>query len=156
MHLSPDDDDFWYRYPEGADYLKPIVEAGRENGVPTTLFVMGDPFDENTPAFVVFKMPPGAQLPRHGHDCQRFEVLLRGTLTSGGHPVKPGDVMLAAPHEMYGPQVAGDDGYIVCEYFSRLKGAYEIIWETKRGPWTENVLADGWADKIERAEASPQ
>jgi len=154
MHFAIDDPDFWYQYPEEADYLRPIVETGRENGVPTSIFVMGDPFDENTPCFVLFKMPEGGRLPRHGHDCQRFEVLLRGNMTSGGMPVSPGDVMTAEPGEYYGPQEAGPGGYIVCEYFSRLKGSYEIIWETKRGPFVENVLT-GWANKIERGTIEP-
>ena len=52
------------------------------------------------------------------------------------------------------PKEAGPGGYIVCEYFSRLKASYEIIWETKRGPFVENVL-DGWATKIEPGKIEP-
>lgn len=145
MHLKLDDPDFWGRFP--AEYLRPLVIDSAKTGVPLTLFAMGDPDDPETPAFAVFKMEAGTVLPRHSHPCERFEVIIQGSMEvqspeEPGQQLEVGDVMLASANEMYGPHVAGPDGFTVVEYFSRIEGAYTVTFDTKRGPWTRNLLAE--------------
>jgi len=145
MHLSSQTPEFWNRVP--AEYLRPLVIDSEKAGVPLTFFAMGDPENPETPAFVVFKMEPGSVLPRHSHDCQRFEVIIQGSMEvqspdEPGMELGVGDVMLAEPNEMYGPHVAGPDGFTVVEYFSRIEAAYKVTFETKRGPWARNLLEE--------------
>lgn len=145
MHIKLSDPDFWSQIP--AEYLRPLVLDSSKTGVPLTIFAMGDPEDPDTPAFVIFKMPPGAVLPRHSHDCQRFEVIIEGSMEvqspeEAGQHLEVGDVMLAEANEMYGPHIAGPDGFTVVEYFSRIEGAYKVTFDTKRGPWTRDLLQD--------------
>lgn len=137
---SIDDPEFWNQVP--APYLQPLVDSCRPyEGMAYRLFALGDPADPETPAVVLFRAPPGYVLPRHSHDCHRFEVVLRGSLTDEhGDVLTAGSVATAIPHQMYGPSVAGPDGWISAEFFSRLAGAYEITWHTKRGPVFDNRL----------------
>lgn len=142
MHFSPDEPDFWGRCP--AEYLRPLID---DAGMPISIFTMGDPHDPETPTFVVFSMPPNATLPRHSHDCERFETIIAGSMHAIGpgennRHLKVGDCMIAHANEMYGPHIAGPDGFTVVEFFSRLQGAYEVTFDTKRGPWKRNLLAD--------------
>ncbi|MFN0090724.1 MAG: hypothetical protein ACKVWR_10720 [Acidimicrobiales bacterium] len=155
MHLSPNDEGFWGRVP--ADYLKPLVISSEKGGVPLSIFAMGDPHDPETPAFAVFRMGPGSVLPRHSHDCERFEVIIQGSMDAvgpgeGDRHLETGDVMLAGRNEMYGPHVAGPEGFTVVEYFSRLGGLYEITLDTKRGPWKRNILEEDTARMNRAAE----
>jgi hypothetical protein len=143
MHLAIDDPGFWGQCP--ADYLQPLITRSDRDGVPLSIFAMGDPHDPDSPAFAVFKMGPGQILPRHSHPCQRFEVIVQGSMEvqspeEGGMWLKTGDVMLASPDELYGPHMAGPDGFTVVEYFSRLAGLYDITLETRRGLWHRDLL----------------
>lgn len=135
------DDAFWNHVP--AAYLQPLVDACEPfPGMAYRMFVLGDPNDPESPAAVVFRSPPGYVLPRHSHDCHRFEVMLEGSVTDEhGNVLTAGSTMAAEPGQMYGPSVAGPDGYISAEIFSRLVGTYEITWQTERGPWLHNILA---------------
>jgi len=137
---SIDDAGFWNHVP--APYLQPLVDACRPYaGMGYRLFALGNPDDPETPAVVVFKAPPGYVLPRHSHNCHRLEVVLRGSLTDEhGQVLTAGAIMTAEPNEMYGPSVAGGDGWISAEFFSRLAGTYEITWDTSRGPRFDNRL----------------
>ena len=47
---------------------------------------------------------------------------------------------------MYGPSIAGSDGYVSAEFFSRLAGTYEITWDSKRGPIYDNRLTAAQPD----------
>lgn len=138
--LSIHDDDFFQHVP--APYLQPLVDACVPfDGMGYRMFALGDPFDSETPAVVVFKAPPGYMLPRHSHDCHRFEVVLDGSLTDEhDNVILAGGVMTAEPNQMYGPSVAGPNGYVSAELFGRLAGAYEITWDSKRGPIFDNRL----------------
>jgi anti-sigma factor ChrR (cupin superfamily) len=130
---------FWNHVP--APYLQPLVDAGLPYDMAYRMFALGDPFDPETPAVVLFKSPPGYVLDRHSHECHRFEVILEGSVTDEhGNLIEAGGVMTAEPDQMYGPSVAGSDGYISAEFFSRLAGTYEITWDTKRGPFRDNRL----------------
>jgi mannose-6-phosphate isomerase-like protein (cupin superfamily) len=144
MHLSPKDPDFWGRVP--AEYLRPLVINSEKVGMPLSLFVMGDSEDPEAPGFAVFSMKPGEVLPRHSHDCHRFEVITQGSMTAVGpgednRELHEGDVMLAEPNQMYGPHLAGPDGFTVVEYFSRIRAAYEVTFETKKGQKRVDFLA---------------
>jgi anti-sigma factor ChrR (cupin superfamily) len=135
------DPEFWGRVP--APYLQPLVDACVPfAGMGYRMFVLGDPFDPETPAVTLFRAPPGYVLPRHSHDCHRFEMILEGSVTDEhGNLLTAGSVMTAEPGEMYGPSVAGAQGYVSAEFFSRLAGTYEITWHSKRGPIVDNRLA---------------
>jgi anti-sigma factor ChrR (cupin superfamily) len=113
--------------PEQPDEREP------DNG--TRIYVLGDdPQSWDSPAVVLLEMPPGYVLFRHAHVCHRFEVVVKGSLEAGGRMLGPGDVMTAAPSEMYGPHTAGPDGCTTAEVFGTLDGVFRVIGETKEGP----------------------
>jgi hypothetical protein len=99
----------------------------------TRLFVLGDTDDWTAPAVVILDMPPGYTLFRHAHTCERFEVIVRGSLEVDGELVGPGHVMTAAPGEFYGPHLAGPDGCQTAEVFSNLEGVFRILVEQPDG-----------------------
>ena len=141
MALHIRDDDFWDRVP--AEYLRTLVEQGRENGLPTSIFSLGDPHRLDTPGVVVIKAGDGHTFPRHCHDCERFEVVLEGAFTdASGRRYQAGDVMLAHHMDMYGPHIASSDGYVVLELFGSMLGTYELYWDTTRGPRQTNKIAE--------------
>jgi len=134
------DDRFWNLVP--APYLQPLVDGCAPfEGMAYRLFALGDPDDPETPAVVVFRAPPGYELPRHSHDCHRFEVVIDGSLTDEhGDALTAGSIATAEPNQMYGPSVAGPDGYVSAEFFGRLAGAYQITWRSRRGPHFTDLL----------------
>jgi hypothetical protein len=69
----------------------------------------------------------------HAHTCERFEVIVRGSLEVDGRLVGPGHVMTAAPGELYGPHVAGPEGCATAEVFSDLEGVFRILVEQPDG-----------------------
>jgi hypothetical protein len=79
--------------------------------------VLGD--NPESPRIVVMDMGPGFVIPRHSHGCERYEMIVTGSLYSeeGVHNV--GDVMLARADEIYGPKVAGPEGCMTVEVFER-------------------------------------
>jgi anti-sigma factor ChrR (cupin superfamily) len=141
-HESIHDPGFWNRVPSSR--LQPLVDAVVASGYPDMayrLFALGDPDDPETPVAVAFHGPAGYVLPRHSHDCYRFEVVIDGSLTNEhGEVLLAGSIMTAVPNEMYGPLTAGPDGYSSVEIFSRLAGAHEITWDTAEGPWFDDRL----------------
>lgn len=134
------DEAFWNRVP--APYLQPLVDGCLPfDGMGYRLFALGDPNDQETPAVTIFRAPPDYELPRHSHDCHRFEVVISGSLTDEHGVVHTaGSVMTAEPNQMYGPSVAGPDGWVSAEFFSRLAGTYEITWDSKHGPIFHDLL----------------
>jgi anti-sigma factor ChrR (cupin superfamily) len=137
---SINDPAFWGHVP--APYLQPLVDACLPLDLGYRLFALGDPHDKETPAVTLFKATPGYVLPRHSHECERFEVVVEGSLTDEHGVVHgPGSILTAKPDQMYGPSVAGAEGYVSAEFFSRLAGTYEITWASKDGPIFDNRLA---------------
>jgi hypothetical protein len=134
------DDDFWNHVPAG--YLQRLVDGCLPvPGMACRMVALGDPHDPETPAVVIFRAPPGYVLPRHSHDCHRFEVVLEGSLTNEhGEALLSGSIMTTDPNQMYGPSVAGPEGWVSAEIFSRLAGTYGITWDTPRGPWLQNIV----------------
>jgi len=90
--------------------------------------VLGDdPDAPDAPAVVMLDMPPGYVLFRHAHICHRFEVVVKGSMRAGERTLGPGDVMVAAPGEWYGPHVAGPEGCTTAEVFGTLDGVFRVL-----------------------------
>jgi hypothetical protein len=136
------DASFWNKVP--AAYLQPLIDAVvpyEDLGFGYTMNVLGDPHDPEAPAAVVWKAPAGYVLARHSHGCHRYEVIIQGSITNEfGDVLGVGGVMAARPDEMYGPIVAGPEGYTSVEVFSRLEGTYLITWDEPGGPRLDNRL----------------
>jgi len=127
-----DSEGYWGRYP---DHLKEMDQILGASGLtPATLHVMGDPSDETAPAALIFTTPPGGEIPRHAHKCERFEIILEGSLHVDDMVLGPGDVMVARSGEAYGPHIAGPEGCRTLEIFSTLAGAHHQVLETPDGP----------------------
>jgi mannose-6-phosphate isomerase-like protein (cupin superfamily) len=128
---------YWSRYPEHLKDMDQVMD--RAGLTPATLHVLGEPTDESAPAALIFTMPPHAVISRHAHECERFEVILEGSLVveddaSGEMVLGPGDIMVARPGEPYGPHTAGPEGCRTLEVFGTLRGAHSLLYETADGP----------------------
>jgi hypothetical protein len=77
--MSIDEPEFWKNCPKGLELIAKSME-GTGGGV--AYFVMGDP-EKNAPTVVALRMAPNWILPRHAHDCYRFEIVVQGTLDVG-------------------------------------------------------------------------
>jgi anti-sigma factor ChrR (cupin superfamily) len=138
------DDAFWDHVP--AEFLRTLVEQGRDNGLPTSIYALGDPHRLETPGVVFIKAHDRHHFPRHCHDCERFEIVLHGAFTDGtGRLFQAGDVMIAHHMDMYGPHIAEPGGYVVLEYFGSVLGTYELFWDTRRGPFKANKIEEDHA-----------
>jgi hypothetical protein len=105
-------------------------------------FIMGDENSDDVPAALIVKMAPGHVLSRHCHDCERFEVVVAGSLDVGDKILGPGDVMVAHAGEFYGPHIAGPEGCIAVEVFGIAGESYKVIHETADGSIVKtNALA---------------
>jgi anti-sigma factor ChrR (cupin superfamily) len=121
--MSIADPEFWKNCPKGLELIPKSME-GTGGGV--AYFVMGEPKD-NAPTVVALRMAPNWVLPRHAHDCYRFEVIVQGTLDVGERILKVGDVMVSEPNIFYGPHVAGPEGCTTFEIFSNHAASHEAI-----------------------------
>jgi hypothetical protein len=136
--LSQHDRAFWGTSPSE---MRPLVDSAIGQGVPISVFPLGDPAEEETPFAVMMSLPPGHVLFRHSHPCERFEVIIAGSLDVGDRVLGPGDVMQAHIGEAYGPHTAGPEGCTSVEVFSSRSGATNVTYETGDGPLTRNILA---------------
>jgi hypothetical protein len=136
--LSQQDGSFWGTTPSE---MRPLVDSAMEQGVPVSVFPLGDPADEEAPVAVMMSLPPGHVLLRHSHPCERFETIVAGSLDIGDRVLGPGDVMQARIGEAYGPHTAGPEGCVSVEVFSSRSGATKVTYETVDGPLTRNILA---------------
>jgi hypothetical protein len=134
--LKKDSPEYWDRYPSHLVEMAQIMEASELT--PATMHVLGDPADETAPTALIFTMPPNSVLPRHAHSCERFEVILEGSLRAEESDLElvAGDIMIAHPGEPYGPHTAGPDGCRTLEIFSTLAGAHTNLIETPDGMTT--------------------
>jgi hypothetical protein len=123
---------YWDRYPDHLRDMAQIMAGSRLT--PATMHVMGEPTDESAPTALIFTMEPHAVIGRHAHDCERFEIILEGSLLVDDMVLGPGDVMIARPGEAYGPHTAGPEGCRTLEVFGTLAGAHSMIYETPGGP----------------------
>src|SRR5215471_4413662 len=124
--IAMDDPEFWNRTPKE---LENIVQGGLTG---LSYFLLGDKKD-NPPTVVALRMGPGWVLPRHAHDCSRFETVVQGSLDVGERILKPGDVMISEPGIAYGPHVAGPEGCTTFEIFSNHTASYVTLLDTPQG-----------------------
>jgi hypothetical protein len=124
--ISMDEPEFWTHYPKELEHLV------QEGPMGLAYFLLGDRKD-NPPTVVALRMEPGWVLPRHAHDCYRFEVVVQGTLDVGERILKPGDVMVSAPGIAYGPHVAGPEGCTTFEIFSNHRASYVALFDMPEG-----------------------
>ncbi len=124
--LSMSDADFWNRTPKELEH---IVQGGLTG---LSYFLLGDRKD-NPPTVVALRMGPHWVLPRHAHDCHRFEIVVQGTLDVGDRILKIGDVMVSEPGIAYGPHIAGPEGCTTFEIFSNHRASYVTLLETANG-----------------------
>lgn len=90
------------------------------------------------PAALLLTMPANYTLFRHGHPCQRFEIVVQGSLDLGdGRVASVGDTFTADPYTLYGPHTAGPDGCTTIEIFSAVEGMFRLLSENENGQVTE-------------------
>jgi len=113
------DPSYWSHH--GGTLQTELMEvASRACGAPSTAFVLSDDkSDPEAPVAMMLFMEPNFELPRHAHDCHRFEVVVQGTLTIGDTNLGPGDISISSPGEHYGPHIAGPTGCLTVEIFTR-------------------------------------
>lgn len=121
--MSIDDPEFWKNCPKGLELIHQSMQ-GAGGGV--AYFVMGEPKDD-APTVVALRMAPNWVLPRHAHECHRFEVIVQGSLDVGERILKTGDVMVSEPNVFYGPHVAGPEGCTTFEIFSNHAASHEAV-----------------------------
>jgi hypothetical protein len=134
-----DDPMLWKQVPE---FARPMHEATLAVGCRIAYFALGDPDLESTPIAAVFEMPPGFVLRRHSHPCERFEVVIQGSMDLGERVAAVGSVMVSPPNEMYGPHTAGAEGCTTVEIFSSRSGSGRATYDTPDGPQHVNYRGD--------------
>jgi anti-sigma factor ChrR (cupin superfamily) len=139
-----DQPNYWNRIPPG---LEGVIAASDAEGLMSSVYALGADSDASTPMAAVLKMPPGYVLPRHAHPCDRFEVIVQGSLAVGNQILTAGDVMTAESGKFYGPHTAGEEGCITVEVFSSRRGSHVLLVETESGP-TEFDLTTVSMDSI--------
>jgi hypothetical protein len=81
-----DDPDYW----QAPQRFRALFEKLRSLGIRASYFPLGDADNDSTPVAVVVEMQPGFVIMRHAHPCDRFEVIVRGTLeTNFTDPRRP-------------------------------------------------------------------
>jgi len=137
-----DSEDYWDRYPDRFAGMR-VVNAQVS---PSTMHVLGDLDVDTTPVALIFTMPADFELVRHSHDCERFEIILEGSLYSKEADLwlHVGDIMRVQPGEMYGPHIAGAEGCRTLEVFSTVTGA----------TWADVELPNGEIVRVNMAKPS--
>jgi anti-sigma factor ChrR (cupin superfamily) len=127
---SMDSDPGYWQAPER---FRALFEKMHSLGVRVSYFPLGDASNDTTPVAVVVEMKPGFVIMRHAHPCDRFEVIVRGTLEAADRTLHVGDVMVSAAGELYGPKTAGRDGCTTIEVFGTAAGVTQRIEERPDG-----------------------
>ncbi len=128
-HFLRDEPSFWRISPRALAYTNVFAEAVDHR---VASFVLGPEDDLEAPLALFMNLPPGWVLDRHAHDCHRFEVVIEGSMiVQGGVSLGPGDVSTSGPGEQYGPHMAGPDGVLTLEIFSRQVGLHPVYAEPK-------------------------
>jgi hypothetical protein len=127
-YLRSTDDEYW-EFPSQLSAIETYVTPKLEK----TYFVLGDPEVGEVPATMVLKMEAGFVIPRHAHPCERFEVVVSGSIDVGEGVLKSGDVMISKAGQFYGPHIAGPEGCTTVEVFGNLVGSFNILFEKKDG-----------------------
>jgi hypothetical protein len=144
LHFTTDRD-YWNRIP--AD-LQPLLETSDAQGLTVTMHVLGDSSDEDAPAVMVIKMPPGWVLPAHAHVADRLEVVLEGSIEAGDRVLGPGDIMTARNRQVYGPHQVGPEGCVTLEVFSSRRGSHTLVFDFGAGPQEVDIANPEQASAI--------
>jgi anti-sigma factor ChrR (cupin superfamily) len=123
------DPDYW----QAPQRFRALFEKMHSLGVRVSYFPLGDADNDATPVAVVVEMQPGFVIMRHAHPCDRFEVIVRGTLEAEDRVLRVGDVMTSKAGELYGPKKAGKDGCTTIEVFGTAAGVTQRIEERADG-----------------------
>lgn len=146
---------FWRNSPAHLAYTQVFAEAVEHH---VASWVLGDdPDDPEAALALLMDLPPGWVLSRHSHDCHRFEVVIRGEMIVEGAVLKAGDVSTSRPGESYGPHMAGPEGCLSLEMFSRQAGMLPEQHDAHGGSDLSELIAALRAGKVtaEAAAASP-
>jgi anti-sigma factor ChrR (cupin superfamily) len=128
---SMDEDPEYWQSPQR---FRALFDKVRSFGVNCSYFPLGDADNDSTPVAVIVEMKPGFVIMRHAHPCDRFEVIVRGTLLAAdGRVLRAGDVMVSKAGELYGPKTAGQDGCTTVEVFGTAAGVTKRIEERADG-----------------------
>jgi hypothetical protein len=133
---SIDDPVLWGR---SAARLDEIAAKGGLDGISVANLVLGDP-EKDAPSATLLRMASGYVLPRHGHDCYRLEVIVKGSIHVGDEVYGAGTIMFSEPGTFYGPHVAGPEGCVTIEIFSNFEASHVTMMESTSGP----VKCDIW------------
>lgn len=138
IHQSVVDPDYWTSLPA----LQRLLDRPTNNGS-RLKYLPSDPDDFDAPGALILEMPPGYELPRHAHECDRLEIVISGSLDVGDRVLHAGDVMSARAGETYGPHKAGPEGAVTAEFFTVFSASWRTIYDTPRGPIQVDALAGG-------------
>ena len=138
--FSASDPTFWQTSPAALAYTSVFADAV---GHKVASFVLGEDDEAESPLALFMKLPPGWVLDRHAHDCHRFEVVLQGSIiVSNDLVLNPGDVSTSGPGEQYGPHMAGPEGSLTLEIFSRQAGLHPVYDSPKEASDGVNKVID--------------
>jgi hypothetical protein len=139
-------------YPYGTspaevpEWFAAELAKGGMNAAAIPLWHLDNKADLSNPAAYFLKMPPGYTLFRHGHPCQRFEIVIQGSLDIGdGRVAKVGDTFTADAWTLYGPHTAGPEGCTTIEIFSAVEGMFRLLSE---GPDGEIIEANALKGEV--------
>ncbi len=118
-------------------FAKVLAESGMNaSAIPLWHLDKRDSF--GGPAAFLLRMPPGYTLFRHGHPCERFEVVVQGSVDVGdGRTANEGDIFTAEAFTLYGPHTAGPEGCTTIEIFSDVEGMFRLLYEGEDGELLE-------------------
>jgi hypothetical protein len=125
-------------FPAAPEWFKKELAKSGMNADLIGLWHLDKKDDFSVPAAFFLKMPPGYTLFRHGHPCQRFEIVIQGSLVLGdGRTANVGDTFTADAFTLYGPHTAGPDGCTTIEVFSAVEGMFRLLYEGPDGEMLE-------------------
>lgn len=133
---------------EKPEWITKTLAEHNMNAAAIPFWLLDTTEDMSTPAAYCLRMPPDYVLFRHAHPCERFEIVIQGSLEIGdGRVAHAGDIFTAKAGELYGPHTAGPEGCTTIEIFSHLDSMFRQYYE---GPNGELLEADN-----RRGEAPP-
>jgi hypothetical protein len=141
---SISDPELWGR---GMERMAAIGKQGGTDGLAMANFVLGNP-EDNAPVATVLRMKPGYVLPRHGHSCHRFEVVVQGSIKVGDKVLGPGSLMFSEPGNLYGPHIAGPEGCTTVEIFGTYKSSHNTLIDGPAGIEECDIADAGGAKRM--------
>jgi hypothetical protein len=125
---------------EKPEWITKLLTESNMNATAIPFWLLNKNEDMSAPAAFFLQMPPGYVLSRHGHPCERFEVVIKGSLDVGdGRTAYPGDIFTAEAGTLYGPHTAGPEGCTTIEIFSKVDAMFRMLYA---GPNGEILEAD--------------